>query len=114
MLGFAVDELVLEFANREMAEVGILREITDAGRDVAAGVIDVKNSHVETAAEVAARIDAILATGIPPERLALVPDCGFSQTARHLATAKLGALVAGRDLVRGRSIAVDAAVTTPS
>jgi 5-methyltetrahydropteroyltriglutamate--homocysteine methyltransferase len=101
MLGFNVDELVLEFANREMAELEILGEIAAAGRDVAAGVIDVKNSHVETAAEVAGRIDAILATGVPPERLALVPDCGFSQTARHLATAKLQALVAGRDLVRG-------------
>jgi 5-methyltetrahydropteroyltriglutamate--homocysteine methyltransferase len=43
MLGFHVDEVVLEFANREMAEVELLREITDAGRDVAAGVIDVKN-----------------------------------------------------------------------
>jgi 5-methyltetrahydropteroyltriglutamate--homocysteine methyltransferase len=103
MLAFAVDELVLEFANREMSEIAILREIADAGKDVAAGVIDVKNSHVETAAEVAARIDAILECGVPPERLALVPDCGFSQTARHLATAKLGALVAGRDLVRGPS-----------
>jgi 5-methyltetrahydropteroyltriglutamate--homocysteine methyltransferase len=102
MLGFAVDELVLEFANREMAEIGILREITDTGKDVAAGVIDVKNSHIETADEVAARIDVILALGVPPERLTLVPDCGFSQTARHLATAKLGALVAGRDLARGR------------
>jgi len=100
MLGFAVDELVLEFANREMSEVGILREIADAGKDVAAGVIDVKSSHVETAGEVAARIDAVLATGVPAERLALVPDCGFSQTARHLAMAKLHALVAGRDLVR--------------
>jgi 5-methyltetrahydropteroyltriglutamate--homocysteine methyltransferase len=103
MLGFAVDELVLEFANREMSEVAILAELTDAGRDVAAGVIDVKNSHVETADEVAARIDAILATGAPAERLTLVPDCGFSQTARHLAVPKLRALVAGRDLVRGRS-----------
>jgi 5-methyltetrahydropteroyltriglutamate--homocysteine methyltransferase len=114
MLGFAVDELVLEFANREMAEVGILREITDAGRDVAAGVVDVKNSHVETAAEVAARIDTILRAGVPPERLALVPDCGFSQTARHLTTAKLAALVAGRDLARARSSVLDAAATTPS
>lgn len=104
MLGFAVDELVLEFANREMAEVGILREITDAGRDVAAGVIDVKNSHVETPGEVAARIEAILATGVPPERLTLVPDCGFSQTARYVAVAKLHALVAGRNLVRGRPV----------
>ena len=113
MLGFAVDELVLEFANREMAEVGILREITDAGRDVAAGVIDVKNSHAETAAEVAARIEMILATGVPPERLTLVPDCGFSQTARHLAAAKLSALVAGRDLVRGGSSATQTAATRP-
>ena len=111
MLGFAVDELVLEFANREMAEIGILREITDAGKDVAAGVIDVKSSHVETPTEVAARIDAILATGVPPARLALVPDCGFSQTARHLATAKLAALVAGRDLVRARF--ASGAVTKP-
>jgi len=102
MLAFSVDELVLEFANREMSEVGILREITDAGRDVAAGVIDVKSSYVETAADVAARIELILEAGVPPERLTLVPDCGFSQTARHLATAKLEALVAGRDLVRDR------------
>jgi 5-methyltetrahydropteroyltriglutamate--homocysteine methyltransferase len=102
MLGFQVDELVLEFANREMAEIELLRELTDEGRDVAAGVVDVKNYHLETADEVAARIDAILATGVPPERLALVPDCGFNQTARWATTAKLRALVAGRDLVRGR------------
>jgi 5-methyltetrahydropteroyltriglutamate--homocysteine methyltransferase len=102
MLGFRVDELVLEFANREMSEVAILRELTDAGRDVAAGVVDVKNSHVETPEEVAARIGTVLATGVPPDRLTLVPDCGFSQTARHLAVAKLRALVAGRDLVRAR------------
>jgi 5-methyltetrahydropteroyltriglutamate--homocysteine methyltransferase len=102
MLGFGVDELVLEFANREMSEIDLLRELVDAGRDVAAGVIDVKSSHVETADEVARRIEAILATGVPPDRLTLVPDCGFSQTARHLAVPKLHALVDGRDLVAGR------------
>jgi 5-methyltetrahydropteroyltriglutamate--homocysteine methyltransferase len=103
MLRFEVDELVLEFANREMAEIGILREIVDAGRNVAAGVVDVKNSHVESAEEVAARIDAILATGLAADNLTLVPDCGFGQTARHIALPKLRALVAGRDLVRGRT-----------
>jgi 5-methyltetrahydropteroyltriglutamate--homocysteine methyltransferase len=103
MLGFNVDELVLEFANREMAEIGLLRELTDAGRDVAAGVVDVKNYHVESAEEVAARIEAVLETGVPADHLTLVPDCGFSQTARWAATAKLSALVAGRDLVRGRA-----------
>ena len=102
MLRFDVDELVLEFANREMAEVEILGEIAAAGRDVAAGIIDVKNYYLETADEVAERIDAVLAAGVPPERLTLVPDCGFSQTARWATTAKLRALVAGRDLVLGR------------
>jgi 5-methyltetrahydropteroyltriglutamate--homocysteine methyltransferase len=103
MLGFRVEELVLEFANREMAEVGLLGEITAAGRDVAAGVIDVKNYHLESAEEVAERTDQVLAAGVPPERLTLVPDCGFSQTARWATTAKLRALVAGRDLVLGRT-----------
>ena len=101
MLRFDVDELVLEFANREMAEVEILAEISAAGRDVAAGVIDVKNYHLESPDEVADRIEAILATGVPEDRLTLVPDCGFSQTARWATRAKLSALVAGRDLVLG-------------
>ena len=102
MLGFRVDELVLEFANREMAEVDLLGEIAAAGRDVAAGVIDVKNYHLESADEVAERAEAVLAAGVPAERLTLVPDCGFSQTARWATLAKLRALVAGRDLVAGR------------
>ncbi|MGZ8501510.1 MAG: methionine synthase [Candidatus Limnocylindrales bacterium] len=102
MLGFQVDELVLEFANREMAELEIAAEVASAGRDVAVGVIDVKNSYVETAEDVAQRVDRVLATGIRPERLAVVPDCGFSQTARWLTVPKLRALVAGRDLVLGR------------
>ncbi len=101
MLGFHVEELVLEYANREMSEVDVLRDIADAGRDVAVGVIDVKNSYVETADDVAHRTELVLDAGVPAARLTLVPDCGFSQTARHLAVAKMRALVAGRDLVRG-------------
>ena len=101
MLRFDVDELVLEFANREMAEVAILGEIAAAGRDIAAGIIDVKNYHLESAEEVAERAEAVLAAGVPIERLTLVPDCGFSQTARWATRAKLRALVAGRDLVLG-------------
>jgi 5-methyltetrahydropteroyltriglutamate--homocysteine methyltransferase len=111
MLRFAVDELVLEFANREMAEVDLLGEIAGAGRDVAAGVVDVKNYHLESAEEVAERVDMVLAAGVPGETLTLVPDCGFSQTARWATTAKLRALVAGRDLVAGRAAASAPAVT---
>jgi 5-methyltetrahydropteroyltriglutamate--homocysteine methyltransferase len=86
-----------------MAEVDLLGEIAAAGRDVAAGVVDVKNYHLESADEVAERIDAVLAAGVPAERLSLVPDCGFSQTARWATLAKLRALVAGRDLVLDRT-----------
>jgi 5-methyltetrahydropteroyltriglutamate--homocysteine methyltransferase len=103
MLGFRVDEFVLEFANREMAEVELLPEIVAAGRDVSVGVIDVKNYYLETADDVAERIDRVLATGVRPDRVTLVPDCGFSQTARWATLAKLRALVAGRDLASGRS-----------
>ena len=103
MLGFHVDELVLEFANREMAEVEILREIAGAGRHVAVGIVDVKNSYIETADDVAERIDLVLAVGVPAGGLTLVPDCGFSQTPRAATRAKLRALVEGRDLVLGRT-----------
>jgi 5-methyltetrahydropteroyltriglutamate--homocysteine methyltransferase len=97
---FRVHELVLEFANRELAELDVLTELADRF-DVATGVIDVKNSYVETAYDVAERIDRVL-EHVPAERLSLVPDCGFSQTARGVSRAKLRALVDGRDLVRGR------------
>jgi len=102
VLRFEGAELVLEEANREMAELELLAEISAAGRDVAVGVVDVKNSYVETEEDVAERIELVLAAGVPLERLALVPDCGFSQTPRDLARGKLRALVAGRDLVLGR------------
>jgi 5-methyltetrahydropteroyltriglutamate--homocysteine methyltransferase len=93
---------VLEWANREMAELDVAADVTAAGRHLSAGVIDVKNYYIETADDVAERIDKLLAAGVPEERLSLVPDCGFSQTARWATKPKLAALVAGRDLVRGR------------
>ena len=102
-LRFDVQELVLEWANREMAELDVARDIAAAGRDIGAGVIDVKSYHLESADEVAARIEAVVDAGVPPDQLLLVPDCGFSQTARWATRPKLAALVAGRDLVLGRS-----------
>ena len=101
-LAFDVGELVLEWANREMAELDVAVDITAAGRHLSAGVIDVKNYYLETADDVAERIEKVLAAGVPEDRLSVVPDCGFSQTARWATKPKLAALVAGRDLVRGR------------
>ena len=73
-----------------------------AGRFLSAGVVDVKSYYIETADDVAWRIDRLLEAGVPESRLGLVPDCGFSQTARWATLPKLAALVGGRDLVRGR------------
>ena len=62
-----------------------------------------KSYYIESAEDVAERAELVLRAGVPAERLALVPDCGFSQTARWAARAKLRALVAGRDLLLGRT-----------
>ena len=102
-LAFQVGELVLEWANREMAELDVAADIAAAGRHLSAGVVDVKSYYLETADDVAWRIERVLAAGVPEAQLSLVPDCGFSQTARWATKPKLAALVAGRDLVRGRS-----------
>jgi 5-methyltetrahydropteroyltriglutamate--homocysteine methyltransferase len=102
-LEFHVEELVLEWANREMAELDVAADVTAAGRDLGAGVVDVKSYHIESADEVASRIERILGAGVPADQLLLVPDCGFSQTARWATRPKLRALVAGRDLVLGQS-----------
>ncbi len=99
---FRAVELVLEFANREMTELDVLPELAADGFDLAVGVIDVKSYYLETREDVAARGELVLRAGVPAERLSLVPDCGFSQTARWAARAKLAALVAGRDLLLGR------------
>jgi 5-methyltetrahydropteroyltriglutamate--homocysteine methyltransferase len=104
-LAFDVGELVLEWANREMAELDVAADVTAAGRHLSAGVIDVKSYYLETADDVAWRIEKVLAAGVPEAQLSLVPDCGFSQTARWATRPKLAALVAGRDLVRGRTVA---------
>ncbi len=98
MLRLRVDQLVLEFANREMAELDLLRTL-GAERDVAVGVVDVKSYYIETPQDVAERIRRVLEF-VGPDRLALVPDCGFSQTARWASRAKLRALAEGARLIR--------------
>jgi 5-methyltetrahydropteroyltriglutamate--homocysteine methyltransferase len=97
-LEMAVDEIHLEMASREFAELELLRLISSK-RDVAVGIIDVKSYYIETSQDVAARVRACLQHA-PPDRLSFAPDCGLSQTARWAARAKLQNLVAGVKIVR--------------
>jgi len=93
------DELALEFANRELSELSLGAQIAEAGKTLAAGLVDVKNYYIETPDDVAERVRAALVY-VPPEQLAVVPDCGLSQTARWAARAKLHAMVLGVTRVR--------------
>jgi 5-methyltetrahydropteroyltriglutamate--homocysteine methyltransferase len=93
-----VQQLALEFASREMAEIDLARDVP-APMQLAVGLIDVKNTWVEPPELVAERLRQVLKY-IEPERVAITPDCGFSQTARHIACQKLANMVAGVKLVR--------------
>jgi len=98
ILEVRADQLALEFANRELAELELWREFP-SDKELAAGLVDVKNYYVETPEDVAERIRAAL-RHVAPEKLGVVPDCGFSQTARWAARAKLKAMVEGTKIVR--------------
>ena len=93
------NQLVLEFANRELKEVEIWQELSPE-TELSAGVIDVKSFYIETPENVANKIEEILKFG-PPEKLLLNPDCGFSQLPRWITKLKLEALVKGSQLIKG-------------
>lgn len=97
-LDFKVDEVHLEMANREFAEIELISEFAKH-LEVAVGVIDVKSYYIETPEDIAARIRQCLQY-VPADKLSVAPDCGLSQTARWAAKRKLASMVAGAKLVR--------------
>ncbi len=97
-LALDCEQIMLEFANREMAELDVLRPLAERF-DMAAGVIDVKSFHLESADDVARRIRQCL-EHLPAEKLTVTADCGFSALPRHLARDKLRAMAAGARIVR--------------
>jgi 5-methyltetrahydropteroyltriglutamate--homocysteine methyltransferase len=93
------DQFVLEFAGREMAELDLWKKYGD-GRELGAGVVDVKGFHPDTGEEVAERIRRALDV-CPAEKLTVNPDCGFGWSPRDMCNQKLRGLAAGAALVRG-------------
>ncbi len=92
------DVILLEFANREMSEIDLWAQ-AELPQALGAGVVDVKSFHRERPEDVAGRLRAALRQ-VPADRLWAVPDCGFWETPRWLAFAKLRALAEGARLVR--------------
>ena len=97
-LDFHADEMHVEMASREFAEVELIARIAER-MDVAVGIIDVKSYYIETPENVADRVRLCLQHA-PAERLVFAPDCGLSQTARWAAKLKLANMVEGVKRVR--------------
>src|SRR5256886_11170719 len=107
--GLLVDEIHLEMASREFAELELIGEIARE-KDVAVGIIDVKSYYIETVEDVANRVCACLKQA-PAERLSFAPDCGLSQTARWAAKQKLKNMVEGVRRVR-KELGIDTSATS--
>jgi 5-methyltetrahydropteroyltriglutamate--homocysteine methyltransferase len=97
-LDMQVDEIHVEMASREFAEIELIGEIAKK-KDVAVGIIDVKSYYIETPGDVAERVRLCLKHA-PADRLSFAPDCGLSQTARWAAKQKLISMCQGVAEVR--------------
>jgi len=97
------DHVVLEFAFRGYDELNSFRDQLNPKIALGLGVIDIKVNTVETAEEVARRIETATKI-IGPGRISWVhPDCGFWMNKRSIADRKMESLVKGRDLFLGRT-----------
>lgn len=97
-LDFKVDEIHVEMANREFAEIEMIGLIAER-MQVAVGIIDVKSYYIESIENIMDRIRLCLQYA-PPDKLSVAPDCGLSQTARWAARQKLQNMVAGAQMLR--------------
>jgi 5-methyltetrahydropteroyltriglutamate--homocysteine methyltransferase len=97
-LELKVNEIHIEMANREFAEIELLKPFAEK-MNVAVGIIDVKNYYIETVDDVVQRIRKCLQY-VPAEKLSIAPDCGLSQTARWASRQKLINMVKGARQVR--------------
>jgi 5-methyltetrahydropteroyltriglutamate--homocysteine methyltransferase len=92
------DQFVLEYASREMGEIEKWKEWND-GRELGAGIIDVKSFHPESPEDVAERLRTVLKYA-EADKVYVNPDCGFGWSPRNMAVGKLYAMVAGTRIVR--------------
>jgi 5-methyltetrahydropteroyltriglutamate--homocysteine methyltransferase len=96
-----VDHLVLEMAHRPEEDLAAMKDVEVRIR-LGIGVVDVKVNHVETAEEIARRLQRAEQI-LGPGRVGWIhPDCGFWMLKRSVADRKIEALVKGRDLYLGR------------
>ncbi|HLG91391.1 MAG TPA: hypothetical protein VKY15_00220, partial [Acidimicrobiales bacterium] len=104
-----VEQFVLDFALRDMSDVGVLSTLP-ADREVAAGVIDVRTTEIESVETVAERMRKVLAV-VPAERVCFTTDCGMRVLPRLIAFNKLRTMVQAAELVRSEVLQREEAMT---
>ena len=90
-LDFPVDELDLELANDDFAQVDVFTD-PPFTLDLALGVVDNHTAEVESVAEIKENIKQGLKV-VPPERLTISPDCGLKLLPREVAYQKMENMV---------------------
>lgn len=95
------DHIVMEMAYRQPKELEAFKELRpEIGLGL--GVVDIKRTEIESADDIARKIERaeqVLGAGVVSY---IHPDCGFWMLERSIADAKIAALVKGRDLYEGR------------
>jgi 5-methyltetrahydropteroyltriglutamate--homocysteine methyltransferase len=97
-LNMTVDEIHIEMANREFAEIELLKPFAEK-MHVAVGIIDVKNYYIETIDDVVERINRCLKY-VPAEKYLCCTGLRTDQTARWASRQKLINMVKGAKKVR--------------
>ncbi|MBT5874279.1 MAG: cobalamin-independent methionine synthase II family protein [Candidatus Latescibacteria bacterium] len=71
-----VDQYVMEFTIPVAGDLAVLQELPE-NTMVGLGCVDCRGEHVDTPEEIVSRVEKALEF-LPPERIALNPDCGFA------------------------------------
>ncbi|PPR17564.1 MAG: 5-methyltetrahydropteroyltriglutamate--homocysteine methyltransferase [Alphaproteobacteria bacterium MarineAlpha9_Bin7] len=93
-----VDQISIETAQPNL-DLSSLQPI--ANKTIILGVINLDDMEVESDQVVAERIERAFKY-VSPQNIIASPDCGFKYLPRHIAYAKLEALVAGARLIRDK------------
>lgn len=88
----------VEFCNKGFRELNLFKDFPK-NKVLGVGVVDAKNTQVESVDEIAAHIRKALEV-VPAERLLIAPDCGLGYFSRTMAYAKLRNMGAAVQKVR--------------
>ncbi|MCW2632486.1 MAG: Methionine synthase vitamin-B12 independent [Pseudonocardia sp.] len=94
------NQIHFQMASHEFSEVESLRG-WPADKDLGVGVVDIELLRVETPEQIAGWLHKLFES-VPPEQVSVSTDCGIASMRRNVAKAKLGAIVAGRDLAKSQ------------